>query len=62
MCSQHEETVENIVSECEVLAKTEYVSRHNNATAYLHLRICKDHDIKITEMIRPTHTRDYDAQ
>ena len=44
MCSQHEETVDYIVSGCEVLAKTEYISRHNNAAAYLHWSICKDHD------------------
>ena len=36
MCSQHEETVDHIVSGCEVLTKTEYISRHNNATAFLH--------------------------
>ena len=36
MCSQQEETVDHIVSGCEVLAKTEYISRHNNAAAYLH--------------------------
>ena len=29
--SQHEETVDHIVSGCEILAKTEYISRHNNA-------------------------------
>ena len=44
MRSQHEETVDHIVSGCEVLAKTEYISRHNNAAAYLHWSICKDHD------------------
>ena len=49
MCSQHEETVDHIVSGCEVLAKTEYISRHNNAAAYLHWSICKDHDIEITD-------------
>ncbi|CAH3168102.1 unnamed protein product [Porites evermanni] len=48
MCSQHEETVAHIVSGYEVLAKTEYISRHNNAAAYLHWSICKDHDIEIT--------------
>ena len=47
MCSQHEETVDHIVSGCEVLAKTEYISRHNNAAAYLHWSICKDHDIEV---------------
>ena len=25
------------------------ISRHNNAAAYLHWRICKDHDIEITD-------------
>ncbi|CAH3186229.1 unnamed protein product, partial [Porites lobata] len=42
-------TVDHIVSGCEVLAKTEYISRHNNAAAYLHWSICKDHDIEITD-------------
>ena len=36
MCSQHEETVDHIVSGCEVLAKTEYISRQNEAAAHLH--------------------------
>ena len=53
LCSQHEETVDHIVSGCEVLAKTEYISRHNEAAVYRHLHlhwsICKDHDIEITD-------------
>ena len=49
MCSQHEETVDHFVFGCEVLAKTEFISRHNNAATYLHWSICKDHDIKITD-------------
>ena len=49
MCSQHEETVDHIVSGCEVLAKTEYISRHNKAAAYLHWNICQDHDIEVTD-------------
>ena len=39
--------MDHIVSE--VLAKTEYISRHNNAAAYLHWSVCKDHDIEITD-------------
>ena len=50
MCSQHEEAVDHIISGYKVLlAKTEYISRHNNAAAYLHWSICKDHDIEITD-------------
>ena len=41
--------MDHIVSGCEVLAKTEYISRHNNAAAYLHWSICKDHDIEMTD-------------
>ena len=41
--------MDHIVSGCEVLAKIEYISRHNNAAAYLHWNICKDHDLKITD-------------
>ena len=49
MCSQHEETVDHIVSGCELLAKTEYISRHNKTAAYLHWSICKDRHIEITD-------------
>ncbi|XP_015767934.1 PREDICTED: uncharacterized protein LOC107346646 [Acropora digitifera] len=49
MCSQHEETVDHIVSGCEVLAKTQYIYRHDKAAAYLHWNICQDHDIEVTD-------------
>ena len=49
MCSRHEETMDYIVPECVVLAKVEYISRHNNAAAYLHWNICKDYNIETTE-------------
>ena len=39
----------HIVSGCEVLANTEYISRYNNDAVYLHWSICKDHYIKITD-------------
>ena len=29
--------------------RTEYISRRNNAAAYLHWSICKDHGIEITD-------------
>ena len=37
------------VSGCEVLAKTEYISRHHKAAAYLHWNICQDHDIEVMD-------------
>ena len=56
MCLQHKETVDHIVSGCEVLAKTEYISRHNNAAAYLHWSICKDNDTEITKKKKKNDT------
>ena len=49
MCSQYEETVDHIASGCEVLAKTEYISRHDRAAAYLHWNICQDHNIEVID-------------
>ena len=39
--------MDRIVSGCEALAKTDYISRHNKGAAYLHWSIGKDHDIEI---------------
>ena len=33
----------------DVRPRTEYISRRNNAVAYLHWRICKDHGTEITD-------------
>ena len=49
MCSQHEQKVDHIVTGCEVLAKTEYISKQNKAAAYLHWGISKDHAVKVTD-------------
>ena len=48
MCSQHEETMDHVLSGCEVSARTEYVTRHNKAAAYLHWNISKEYDIEVT--------------
>ena len=44
-----QETVNHIASGCEVLAKTEYILRHNKAAMYLHWGNCKDHDVEVTD-------------
>ena len=35
MCYKEPETIDQITSGCEVLAKAEYTDRHNKATVYL---------------------------
>ena len=49
MCAQHELKRQWTILYLEVRSKIEYISRHNNAAAYLHWSICKDHDLKITD-------------
>ena len=41
--------LDHIVSGCEVLAKTEYISRHNKAAAYLHWNVFQDHDMEVID-------------
>ena len=41
MCKEFEETVDHILSECPVLAKTECIQRHDRAAGYLHWTILK---------------------
>ena len=40
--------MDHILLGCEVLAKTEYITRHNKAATYIHWRICQDYDIETT--------------
>jgi len=48
-CGQFQETVDHITSGCPMLAKTEYLRRHDKVAAYLHWHICKHNNIPVTE-------------
>jgi len=41
LCKQHEETIDHLTSGCFILAKNEYLMRHNTVCAHLHYSICK---------------------
>ena len=47
MCHTQPETVEHIISGCQTLAADQYLNRHNQVAAQLHLDICKDYGIKV---------------
>ncbi len=49
MCNELEDTIEHIVAGCPVLAKTEYIQRHDRAAGYLHWSICKSYNLKTTD-------------
>ena len=38
---QHEETTDHLTSGCPILAKNEYIMRHDKVCAHLHYSICK---------------------
>ena len=60
LCKQHEETTEHLTSECPILAKNEYLTRHDKVCAHLHYSICKALGIETTDkwhtyMSKPAH-------
>jgi hypothetical protein len=57
LCKQHEETIYNLISECPILAKNEYVMRHDTVGAQLQYSICKALGIETTgKLCTHTHT------
>jgi hypothetical protein len=49
LCKQHEETIDHLISGCPILAKNEYLMRHDKVGAHLHYSMCKALDIKTTD-------------
>lgn len=47
LCKKQIETVDHIISGCEVLANNEYTHRHNNVARYIHWTMCKHFDITV---------------
>ena len=47
MCHTQPETVEHIILECQTLAEDQYLNRHNQGAAQLHLDICRHYGIKV---------------
>jgi hypothetical protein len=47
LCQQHDETTEHIMSACPVLAKEQYVKRHNILSAQIHCNMCKETAVQL---------------
>jgi hypothetical protein len=47
LCHQFEETVDHIISACRILAKEQYIKRHDRVCAQLHFNICKELGVKL---------------
>jgi hypothetical protein len=42
LSQQFDETIDHIISACPILAKEQYVKRHDRVSAQLHFNICKE--------------------
>ncbi|KAI5748311.1 hypothetical protein M8J77_024164 [Diaphorina citri] len=49
LCRVHNETIHHVVSGCSILAKKEYLERHNKVAAHLHWNICKEFNIEVKD-------------
>ena len=47
LCQQHDETIDHIISACPILAKEEYVKRHDKVSAQIHFNICKEIGVQL---------------
>jgi hypothetical protein len=52
LCIQHEETTDHLTSGCPILAKNEYLMRHDKVCAHLHYSLCKT----LKRQTKGTHT------
>jgi hypothetical protein len=49
LCHKNKESIDHILTGCEVLAPTSYLKRHNKAASYIHWSICKEHNITVAD-------------
>jgi hypothetical protein len=51
LCQQFDETTDHTVSACPILAKEQYIKRHNRVSAQLHFNICKETGIQLDKTL-----------
>jgi hypothetical protein len=49
LCTEYEETICHLTSGCPVLAKNEYIIRHDKACTHLHYSICKEFGTEVPD-------------
>jgi hypothetical protein len=47
LCQQLDQTIDHIISACPVLAKEQYVQRHNRVSAQINFDICKELGVQL---------------
>jgi len=47
LCQQFDETIDHVISACPILAKEQYIKRHDRVCAQLHFNICKETGVQL---------------
>ena len=47
LCQKFDETIDHIISACPILAKEQYIKRHDRVCAQLHFNICKETGVQL---------------
>jgi hypothetical protein len=47
LCQKFNERIDHIISACPILAKEEYIKRHDTVSAQLHFNICKETGVQL---------------
>ena len=47
LCQQFDETIDHIISACPILAKEQYIRRHDRVCAQLYFNICKETGVQL---------------
>jgi hypothetical protein len=55
LCRQSDETVGSIISACAILAKEQYIKKHDRVCSKLHFNICKDIWVKFDNKLCYEH-------
>ena len=55
LCTQLDETVQHVISACPILAKEQYIQRHDRLFAQLHFNICTEIRVKLDNKHRYGH-------
>ena len=46
-CQQFDETIDHIIAACPILAKEQYLKRHDRVSAQLHFNVCKETGVQL---------------
>ena len=47
LCQQLDKTIDHIISACQIMAKEQYIKRHDRVSAQLHFNICKETGVQL---------------